>query len=65
MDLLGEPQYADLKDPHSWYNIGAALFCVACAALAAGLTVVSTLGVEGYLVFLCRSMLMFLSYPPY
>jgi hypothetical protein len=37
----GEAGYANLRDPKSWEQLGGAAICVLCAALAAGLTVVS------------------------
>lgn len=41
MDLdTDASQFANFDDPASWYNVAGAFFCVLCAALAAGLTVV-------------------------
>ena len=34
-----DSNYADLRDPKSWKEMGGAVACVLCAALAAGLTV--------------------------
>jgi hypothetical protein len=41
MDSSSDHSYADFSNPKTWDQIGGALICVLCAALAAGLTVVS------------------------